>query len=520
MKSTTKGFIILVILACLLIVTWYFLAPLMEERRLDRTSDAGKIENQITIAGDSWLGYFIFRSPEFKKQMRNNGINPIWVDDNANYQERMQKLARGEYNFIVATVDSYILNAHNVEPPFPGVIISVIDESKGGDAIVAKSSIQDINGLNSAQIKIALTPSSPSEFLLKAVASHFNVNALVSSTAWKVETNGAKKAYEALTKGQVEAAIVWEPYVSKTLKLPDYHKLLGTEKTKGLIVDILIAHRETIDKSPRVVTQMLQAYFRALHHYQNDTVELEKQAAQDTNEKKAVARKMLEGITFINFNDNCRAWFGLSSGGGNIQEQLVMAIESTVSILVDNDDLNKDPLQGNPYTLINSALLESLYSSGSMSVSSKFTVPAPEDASRQKIDFDNLDDARWNRLKTVGKLKIRPIVFQSSTPILSMTGKEEVDRAADVITHYPQFRILIKGHTSPSGDEEANKKLSQDRADSVRKYLVSVHDIDQDRIKAIGLGSKEPLPRPEKESFRAYKLRLQRVEFLFLEENI
>lgn len=518
MKASTIGIIILVVLASLLIVAWHFLSPLMEERRFDRTSDAGKIKEEISIAGDSWLGYFILRSPEFKKLMRDQGINPKWIDDNAQYKERMEKFAQGDYHFIVATVDSYVLNACQVNPSFPGVIIAVIDESKGGDAIVAKTTITDLNELDRPDIKIALTPDSPSEFLMKAVASHFNVQRLSMGSDWKVETDGAKGAYDALRKDRVPVAVMWEPYVSKILQSNVYHKLLGTEKTSGLIVDILIAHRDAVDNSPEIVNMVMKNYFRALQYYQKDSDSLETQAAEDTNEKKDVARKMLDGISLIDFKENCRGWFGI--GQGDTEERLVSTIESTIGILRDNGDLSGDPLEGNPYTIINSNLFENLVTSGSFSVAGKFTVGPDSDAeTATRHEFSNLDTPGWNNLKRVGTLRVRPIIFQSSTQILSMNGKEEVDAAAEVIQHYPHFRILIKGHTSPGGDEEANRKLSEERAMAVRQYLVSVHDVETDRVKAIGVGSSEPLNQRSNESYRAYKLRLQRVEFIFLENN-
>jgi len=520
MKSTTLGVIILVLLAALLIVSWHFLGPLMEEQRLGRTSDAGKIKDEITIAGDSWLGYFVLRSAEFKKRLREQGTNPVWIDDNAQYQQRMKKFAAGDYHFIVATVDSYLVNAWQLKPAFPGVIIAVIDESSGGDAIIADASITDLNDLDKPEIRIALTPASPSEFLMKAVASHFNVHNLTIGTQWKIETDGAKGAYDALKKGQVSVAVMWEPYVSKALQIQGNHKLLGTEKTSGLIVDILIAHRTTIENSPDLVNRVLQAYFQSLNYYQQTPERLTDQAADDSKEKKEVAKTMLDGISFADFKQNCQVWFGTGPGSSSTSDRLVATIESTIAILKDNGDLPSDFNLGNPYSLINSALLETLSKTDSSDLADKFTVgPGPAQVPEKTRDFKGLDKPGWNNLKRVGTLKIRPIVFQSSTPVLSISGKEEVDRAAEVIAHYPHFRILIKGHTSPGGDEPANQLLSEQRAESVQQYLVSVHDLEVDRIMAIGVGSSEPLEMNRNESQRAFKLRLQRVEFIFLEDK-
>jgi outer membrane protein OmpA-like peptidoglycan-associated protein len=50
------------------------------------------------------------------------------------------------------------------------------------------------------------------------------------------------------------------------------------------------------------------------------------------------------------------------------------------------------------------------------------------------------------------------------------------------------YRFLINGHTDSKGSDEYNLALSQQRASAVVDYLVSKHDIDPARLKAIGFG--------------------------------
>jgi outer membrane protein OmpA-like peptidoglycan-associated protein len=49
-------------------------------------------------------------------------------------------------------------------------------------------------------------------------------------------------------------------------------------------------------------------------------------------------------------------------------------------------------------------------------------------------------------------------------------------------------RFLINGHTDSKGDEDYNQELSQRRANAVVQYLVAQHDIEPQRLKAIGFG--------------------------------
>jgi OmpA-OmpF porin, OOP family len=50
-------------------------------------------------------------------------------------------------------------------------------------------------------------------------------------------------------------------------------------------------------------------------------------------------------------------------------------------------------------------------------------------------------------------------------------------------------KFTIEGHADPRGNEEANLKLSQSRAESVRDYLTASHGLAAERVNAVGKGS-------------------------------
>src|SRR4030095_13910893 len=117
----------------------------------------------------------------------------------------------------------------------PGAIIAVIDESKGGDAIVAwKDKAGSLDALKAAQTPtIAFTPASPSEYLLRATAVHFDVPALRSGKGkWRVEADGSPDALKRFLDHKTDAAVVWEPDVTRALATPGVIKLLSTAATQ------------------------------------------------------------------------------------------------------------------------------------------------------------------------------------------------------------------------------------------------------------------------------------------------
>ena len=86
-------------------------------------------------------------------------------------------------------------------------------------------------------------------------------------------------------------------------------------------------------------------------------------------------------------------------------------------------------------------------------------------------------------------------------PIKFKTGKAEIDPACDrtmvaiaaIMADYPGFHVQVDGHTDNVGNPEANKKLSQDRAEAVVKYLVEKKAVDAKRLSAKGFGDSKPI---------------------------
>jgi len=79
----------------------------------------------------------------------------------------------------------------------------------------------------------------------------------------------------------------------------------------------------------------------------------------------------------------------------------------------------------------------------------------------------------------------------------------------------PGIEIELGGHTDNRGAAKANLKLSQERVDKVKQYLVE-NGIEEDRIKGKGYGSIKPIASNKSEETRKLN---RRVEFTILKNN-
>jgi len=524
MNKHVKIVIFLLIIGLATIVTAKFLLPMWQDYTQRSTSDARTTKGTIQLAMDNWVGYAPLCSRQMKIRMRQAGYILECINDQANYPKRMEKLRKHQYQLAVATVDSYLLNG--AKENFPGVITAVIDESFGGDAIVAwKDAFANLDSLKNAHdLKIALTPDSPSEHLVKAAAVHFDIPTLKDKTRkWLVATNGSEEAYKKFMSHDVPVAVLWEPDVSRALAKGQGKviKLLGTEVTAKLIVDILVADRDYAQNNPEAIIALLGNYFQTLKFFRDNPDELAKELKDSTGLSSDQITAMLKGVKWTTLTDNARHWFGVASFGTMPEEGLIETIEGATRILVSSGDFLSSPLPDHdPYRITNSQFVTDLYMGGLNA--GQFTTPGvsptPSQGKPTKKSFSALTDEQWNQLRDVGTLQVRPIVFQSGTATLSYEGKLELDQAAESLQHYPNFRILIKGHTSNQGEPQANLRLSQQRADSVRRYLIITHTLDPNRVRAVGYGGDQLLPHKPGESMRAYNYRLSRVELMLVSE--
>jgi outer membrane protein OmpA-like peptidoglycan-associated protein len=91
-----------------------------------------------------------------------------------------------------------------------------------------------------------------------------------------------------------------------------------------------------------------------------------------------------------------------------------------------------------------------------------------------------------------------------------------LDDVAVVLADNPQIELLqVEGHTDDVGGDSANKKLSQKRADSVKKYIAG-KGVSAKRLVAKGFGEEQPLiPEPTEAARDANR----RVEFNILKQG-
>lgn len=84
------------------------------------------------------------------------------------------------------------------------------------------------------------------------------------------------------------------------------------------------------------------------------------------------------------------------------------------------------------------------------------------------------------------------VLFDSGSAALKPGAYQEINRVSQVLTQYPETRIMIAGHTDSDGSEAFNQNLSVQRAEAVRNALVS-QGVSASRLTTSGFGESQPI---------------------------
>ncbi len=135
---------------------------------------------------------------------------------------------------------------------------------------------------------------------------------------------------------------------------------------------------------------------------------------------------------------------------------------------------------------------------------------------KEKVFITNLKVAEGGvdlrrKLISEGKISTNAILFDSGSANLQPQSMGVIRQISQVLLQESSINLKIIGHTDADGSDTANMQLSKDRAAAVKNALVSVYNIDGDRLSVDGKGESEPVSDNNSPGGKAQN---RRVEFI------
>jgi len=106
----------------------------------------------------------------------------------------------------------------------------------------------------------------------------------------------------------------------------------------------------------------------------------------------------------------------------------------------------------------------------------------------------NLGLARMEDIVTVREdktvLKLDKFYFDKGKAVINAQVETELNKVVDAVSRFPQLRLKIQTHTDSRGSDSYNKKLSQDRSDAIKEYLLKSGLKSSNILEAKGYGEE------------------------------
>lgn len=273
----------------------------------------------LKLAHSTWVGYGPFYIARDKGFFKEEGVDielVIMEDTPA----KMGALQAGQVDLVASTVDEFPIYMP------PGKVlryILAVDNSKGGDGIVALKDIKSISDLKGK--KVAFETGSVSQFFLNAVLKE----AGMSESDIEVVNMTATDAGVAFAAGQVDAAVTWEPALSQGANSANGHLLLSSADKPGLITDVVAVTPETQARYGEELKAFVRAWYRALDFIKTNPDEANQIMAEGVGGWLAdptVFAETLAGIQYLDKEANAE-FFGSAQAPGQLTKTLGYALE-------------------------------------------------------------------------------------------------------------------------------------------------------------------------------------------------
>jgi outer membrane protein OmpA-like peptidoglycan-associated protein len=165
-----------------------------------------------------------------------------------------------------------------------------------------------------------------------------------------------------------------------------------------------------------------------------------------------------------------------------------------------------DAMGGIPIVPSASITFELTFGTGAVKPELEAARAEREKAREQEAAAPITNEGCETRLKVM--TETNAIYFRTASAELDRKSEPLLDAGADFAGRCPSVRFVVEGHTDSIGTKAYNKRLSEQRAQSVVKYLTA-KGLDAARIQSTGYGDTRPVAPNNSEANRAKNRRIE-----------
>jgi NitT/TauT family transport system substrate-binding protein len=273
----------------------------------------------LKLAHSTWVGYGPFFVAQEKGFFKDEGVDVelVNVED---VKIRFAALAAGQIDAMATTVDTMPLY---LKPGIRYQYLFAVDDSKGGDGVVANKEITSIADLKGK--KVAFTEGSVSQFYVNVLLQE----AGLEQADIEVINMTAGDAGSAFVSGQVDAAVTWEPWLTRGKQAPHGHLLTDSSTKPGLITDVVLAPVAVIEGRGDELKALARAWHRAVDFVKTNPDDAHVIMAKGVGgwlKDPKVFAETLAGVVYYDAAMN-KAFIGTAAAPGDVYKTVQNALD-------------------------------------------------------------------------------------------------------------------------------------------------------------------------------------------------
>src|SRR5215213_2680582 len=266
------------------------------------------VEKQpIHIALNEWVGF----APFFlAKEKGFFGDLPVELNFVALEGDKRAGLYANRFQMICETTDMFQTNRDAL--PYPGRIVFAIDESYGGDGVVATEEIKSIKDVKG---KTAVSePGQPAHFVLQYLLHKEGM----TLNEIKLQNMASADAAAAFIARRADIAGTYEPYLTNAIqKRKGAHLLVSSKDLPGLIVDVAIVNDNLMKERGDDVARVYHGWCQAVDYLKSNRQEAVAIMAKAFKLKPEEFEDTISGLRYFDCQRN-KELLGSSSQPGPI----------------------------------------------------------------------------------------------------------------------------------------------------------------------------------------------------------
>ena len=279
----------------------------------------GAAAETVKIAHSTWVGYGPLYIARDKGLFKKNGVDVelIVMEDP---KERFPTLMADKIQMIASTVDTALLY---MKKPDDFQYVVAIDDSNGGDGIVANKDIKSIADLKGK--KVAVNEGSVSQFYLNVLLA----KAGLKESDLETVNMTAADAGGAFVSKRVDAAVTWEPWLTRGKTSAHGQLLTDSSKTPGLITDAIIVKTAWMNANTKDVAAIVKSWNEAVAWYranEDEAIGIMAKGVGGWLKEPKEFKETLPGIKFYGAEEN-KAFFGTKEKPGPLFQTVKQAID-------------------------------------------------------------------------------------------------------------------------------------------------------------------------------------------------